>query len=221
MTARTDMQRLGRLLARRLEEAGVSREDGVSVDDLHRSILPYHLCRAELGLATKAEYDLLLLELIAESGFVKTDEPRLVTAVRKERASPEPGLAFLRHFAASRLELLDVLADDMSASLPEPQPPASSQPRPRASAGSLSAKVRPAHPRRPSAPRPARPAPASRRAATGCWSCAEPLPDRRGLRYCPHCGEDQTVRPCRACDTELERGWAYCPLCGEPAARRH
>lgn len=211
---------MGRLLARRLEEAEVSREDGLSVEDLHRQHLPYHVCRRELGLATKAEYDMLMLELIAESGYLSSDEPRLVTAVRKERTSPEPGLAFLRHFAASRLELLDALAQDMSETLQDPRlagpPPA----RPRAGTGSLSAKVRPAHPRRASAPGQSRPTPSARRAASACWSCAEPLPERRGLRYCPHCGVDQTYRPCRGCDAEMEHGWAYCPLCGEPAGRR-
>ena len=206
MSTRTEIQRMGRLLSRRLEETDISADEGVSVEDLSRRLLPYHLCRTELGLTTKAEYDILMLELIGESGYLGTDEPKLASAVSRERASPEPGLAFLRGFAASRLRLLDNRVEDLTESLPEPEPAARSPERLRPGTGSLSAKVRSTHPRR--------------SATTGCWSCAEALPDRRGLRYCPHCGVDQTTRPCRSCDAELEHGWAYCPVCGEPATGR-
>ncbi len=193
MSTPTEVQRLARLLTRRLEETDLSAADGVSVDDLHRRLLPYHLCRSELGLTTKAEYDLVMLDLIAESGYVRTDEPLLTAAVNRELASPEPGLAFLQRFAASRLRLLDSMAEEISEALPDPRQGA----RP-----------------------PARPLVAQRRSINGCWSCAKALPDKRGLRYCPHCGIDQTVRPCSGCDAELEHGWAYCPLCGESAAGR-
>ena len=104
MSPSTQVQRLTRLLTHRLEESELPVDDGVSVDDLHRRLLPDNLCRRELGLTTKAEYDLLMLDLIAESGLVRTEEPLLANAVRKERESPEPGLTFLQRFAASRIE---------------------------------------------------------------------------------------------------------------------
>ena len=220
MTTRTNVQRLGRLLSRRLDEAGVSPDDGISVEELHRRFLPYHLCRSELGLTTKAEYDLLVLDLIAESGYVAVGEPRLMAAVRKERASPEPGISFLRRFASARLRLLDALAEEVSKSLAEPVPESRAAPRSRGGTGSLSARVRPAHPRRPSSPGPARQASTTRRTRTECWSCAKALPERHGLRYCPHCGVDQTYRPCGSCDAELEHDWAFCPVCGEPTGSR-
>jgi len=219
MSTQAEGQRLARLLTRRLEETELSADDGVSVDDLHRRLLPYHLCRSELGLTTKAEYDLLMLDLIAESGYLRTDEPLLVTAVNKELASPEPGLAFLQRFAASRLRLLDSMVEEISEALPDPGQGARGPARPRAATPSPPAQVRPAHTRRPSTAQ-SRPLVAQRRSTTGCWSCAEALPDKRGLRYCPHCGIDQTYRPCSGCDAELEHGWAFCPLCGEPAAGR-
>jgi hypothetical protein len=218
MSTPTEVARLGRLLTRRLEESEFSAADGVSVDDLHRRLLPYHLCRSELGLTTKAEYDILMLELIAESGYLRTDEPLLATAVRQERASPEPGLAFLQRFAASRLQLLDNLAEAMTEALPEPTQDARAPARPR-SAASPPARARPTHSRRPSGGQ-SRTRAAPRRTTTACWSCSNALPDRRGLRYCPHCGVDQTCRPCGGCDAELDHGWAFCPICGEPAGRR-
>lgn len=258
------IERMSRLLARRLEETGHSGDDAVSVADFHRRILPYHLCRDELGLATKAEYDQLVLELLGESGCVKVDEPLLSSAIRKERASPEPGIAFLQSFAASRLLLLDTLADDISNALvappsrpsvtesparpkanqparPEagqPRKPEAGQPRkaeaeqlrrpeadrsatPRSRAGRPRpgrSEVDRAHRtarRRPQAERPMKPGVASR----PCWSCAEELPARAGLRYCPHCGVDQSFRPCVSCDAEMKLSWAYCPMCGESASR--
>lgn len=47
-----------------------------------------------------------------------------------------------------------------------------------------------------------------------CGACAGDLPERAGLRYCPHCGADQTAIRCNACGELLERGWRFCPRCG-------
>jgi hypothetical protein len=240
MSGPAQLERMSRLLARRLEETG-SRGDAVSVADFQRRLLPYHLCRDELGLTTKAEYDGLVLELIGESGRIRVNEPLLSTAIRKERASPEPGLAFLRRFADSRLQLLDRFIDDSVEAVPEapgspvgevPTPdapsavgqPESEVPRPSANrpsaarsaasrqTGRRSAPTRARTPGRPR-PGPSRPAEASF-SGRRCWGCARALPERQGLRYCPHCGVDQTFRPCGDCEAELELSWAYCPICG-------
>ena len=58
---------LGALLARRIEEEGMSPEVSISVAELHRRLLPYPLCRSRAGIATKAEYDLKLLRLLTAS----------------------------------------------------------------------------------------------------------------------------------------------------------
>ncbi len=212
-----EVQRLARLLTRRLKEAELSGDEGVSVDDLHRRLLPYHLCRSELGLTTKAEYDLLMLDLIAEPGYVQTDEPALATAVSRERASPEPGLAFLQRFAASRLRLLDRMSERMSEALPDPAEGPLPKARPRDGAATAPASGRPVAGRRPPTAGQSPPLVAQRR-TTSCWSCTKALPDRRGLLYCPHCGEDQAHRSCRGCDARVDHDWAYCPMCGERSA---
>ncbi|MFL5578800.1 MAG: zinc ribbon domain-containing protein, partial [Gemmatimonadaceae bacterium] len=47
-----------------------------------------------------------------------------------------------------------------------------------------------------------------------CRYCGGTLPDGRRITYCPHCGQNLTVRQCPACSTELELGWRFCVTCG-------
>lgn len=47
-----------------------------------------------------------------------------------------------------------------------------------------------------------------------CRWCQEVLPDRRHLNYCPFCGTDLKLVPCRSCGEEVEPGWRYCAACG-------
>jgi hypothetical protein len=49
-----------------------------------------------------------------------------------------------------------------------------------------------------------------------CVSCHRPLPDAEGLRYCPHCGADQTEIPCGRCATPIRSDWNFCIRCGAP-----
>ncbi len=114
---------LAGLLARRMVEAGRAEEGVVSVAELHRTLLPYHVCRSALGYATKAEYDLELLELLASERYLVPTESQLRSAVRDERASPEPGLGFLKNFAAAQLRI-QVAEDLDTAGVAEPAPDA-------------------------------------------------------------------------------------------------
>lgn len=58
--------------------------------------------------------------------------------------------------------------------------------------------------------------------ATGenCVFCSEALPPGRRIRFCPHCGGDQRLRPCPRCDAVLERDWRYCISCGHEVSGR-
>lgn len=47
-----------------------------------------------------------------------------------------------------------------------------------------------------------------------CRYCGGELPDARDLNFCPHCGQNLTIRQCPACSTELEVSWRYCVTCG-------
>ncbi len=189
-------ERLAGLLARRMGEAGRAGEGVVSVAELHRTLLPYHVCRSALGYATKAEYDLELLELLAGERYLVPTESELRSAVRDERASLEPGLGFLKNFAAAQLRIQ--VADDLN---PEAVPASASE---TSHPEVLLASDEVSDPD----------AGASLETPGRCWRCELKLPDRAGHRYCVFCGSDQLRPRCRQCDEQLEAEWRYCPACG-------
>lgn len=243
---------LAALLVRRLRESGQEEEASISVAELHRTLIPYAACRDEVGFATKAEYDLALLHLLRDAEVVRITEPRLTEAVKKELKSPEPGLAFLKDFAASPLEIRMPGGEDRppgredrppagqeradgdgaGRTAPEPDPeervPSAGewlasleQPAEGASRGDAPGDADASPERRQPEAAPPEAAPPEPDAATEpaipparCRECDAELPRRPGVRYCPHCGADQTVRRCRGCGERLESGWKYCPRCG-------
>ncbi len=53
-----------------------------------------------------------------------------------------------------------------------------------------------------------------RSARPGCRYCGQPLPQGREIRFCPHCGQDLSIKRCAACSAELEPEWKFCVSCG-------
>ena len=47
-----------------------------------------------------------------------------------------------------------------------------------------------------------------------CPHCKGELPAGREINFCPHCGQDLTIRHCPACGSELEHDWKFCVTCG-------
>ncbi len=224
-------QALYALLLRRLGEEGMSGTAGIAVAELHRRLIPYPSARESLGFTTKAEYDVALLRLLADETLVALDERGLRESVRRELASPEPGLGLLHRFAASELRLVGAEGSGPAAGLPSPsRSPAQIDLETERRAtdrvpglDDLELVPEPAGPRAstlpdaPAGPDPeaaaARPSGAPSGAAT-CRDCRKPLPGREGARFCPHCGADQSRRSCAACGADVERGWRYCAMCG-------
>jgi hypothetical protein len=103
---------------------------------------------------------------------------------------------------------------------PEPRPAAPPPPR-EADAGASppphlfaeSDRVAASFPRPSHRDRPAARATAPARPAH-CISCREPLPNVDGLRFCPHCGADQSSVACESCGAPIHRGWKFCIRCG-------
>lgn len=212
------------LLARRLSEEGMPAEVPISVAELHRRLLPYALCREQLGLASKAEYDVDFLRLLTDSQSLHVPEAALVDAAARELSSPEPGLALLQRFAASEVRLRPQLAE----AAVDTGPPIADLETGRSRGDFLPGLDDPlfvpqdesadALGRSPAAD--AFPIDTDGQTARGeagapCRSCDAPLPVREGVRFCTDCGADQERWPCPACGEEVERGWSYCALCGK------
>ena len=199
------VETLAALLARRLDEAGRAGDASVSVAELHRTLLPYHICRGSVGYATKAEYDIEMLEMLSSDRYLLPAENELRAAVRDEAASPEPGLGFLKNFAAAQLEIQSDLSTvfDASASALAGETPERSASEPATL------------PDLPAAEPPAGTPDQDLRADAACWKCSRELPPRPDLRFCVFCGADQDRPCCRACGEEMDVGWAFCPRCGK------
>jgi hypothetical protein len=55
-------------------------------------------------------------------------------------------------------------------------------------------------------------------AASGhCAFCHSGLPKGRAVKFCPHCGQDQSMHPCGSCKEPLEADWRFCINCGTPS----
>lgn len=219
---------LARVLARRLRDRDGSADGPMTVAELRRELLPYPRCREAAGLASKAEYDLAVLDLLAAPAILRVEDPELADAVEQERSAAEPGLGFLEGFAASTLRPGPALAGAASR---EAAPPAdeASPPDPGSAAGAASAENDGAPsrgPGRPTEPGPGPDAPSSDAASSdaadrgACRACGGEVPERDGLRFCPWCGVDLTTSRCGDCGEELEPDWSYCPACGTPAPGR-
>lgn len=110
--------RLFELLRERMAGDEVGLDQPVTIAELYKRLLPYHACREVFQFASKAEYDLELLELLADEDRVEVSEQALIEAVLAESKQVEPGLGFLQGFAASEIRLKHVDApQDMVAAV--------------------------------------------------------------------------------------------------------
>jgi hypothetical protein len=199
------METLAALLARRLDEAGRAGDASISVAELHRTLLPYHICRGSVGYATKAEYDIEMLELLSSDRYLLPAENELRSAVRDETASPEPGLGFLKNFSAAQLEIqsdLNTVFDAEVSMLAVETPERGSTSEPEMASD-------------PPAAEPTATGDEGLRAHAACWKCSRELPPRPDLRFCVFCGVDQDRPCCLACGEEMTSEWAFCPRCGK------
>ncbi len=203
------------------------------VSQLYQHVIPYRLNRRELGIDSNEEYELTLLRLLSGTRGLLTGDPEMQRALRAELESPNPDLTAFRGYATSTVALDPeaLRAHDAQPMVRSPSPLATAvaphhpEPVSRAEVASRAteelavgartgARAEPSRPRR--APGVAGPmaAPASRPTPVGCRYCGGELPEAREIRFCPHCGQNLTVKQCPACSTELEVDWRFCVTCG-------
>lgn len=213
------------------------------VAELYQSLVPYRHYRRELGIETNGDYELALVRLLSgERGYLQ-GEPDMQEVMKKELAGNNPNTSIFREFAASRIGVPSDavrraehviarsggLAPAARAASAAAAAPMADAPPARQSAIPLghNEPVTPSLPATPvstaattpvssTARRPGAGEEASVPGAAGdrCRYCSGSLPAGRSVTYCPHCGQNLTIRRCPACATELDLSWKYCITCG-------
>lgn len=226
--------RLYQCLARELQARGHAAEDALKVSDIYEDLAPYQAVRTALGVDLNADYEHALLRLLAgERGLLRLESEEARDELRGEVEAPYPNVGLFRKFAACDVRVT-LLADAATSESHGPRAnetvstPVPLRDQPGAGPDGIPLRVG-----RRGGPMPARsPAPVHivRDAESGpdsverlthagvdCVFCEEHLPAGRRVRFCPHCGGDQRLRPCPRCEAVLERGWRYCISCGHEA----
>jgi hypothetical protein len=209
------------------------------VSSLYQTLIPYRLNRGELGIDSVEEYELTLLRLLAGTRGLLNGDPDMQAALQSELESPNPDLSIFRVWATASISInaMAVRALDSQSTVavraPSPVSTRQAEMAGRATLELATATVAPplaspaphvATAARASAPV-ATPPELQRAAATpvsasshthgpGCRYCGGELPDAREAHFCPHCGQNLSVKQCPACSTELEVEWQFCITCG-------
>jgi hypothetical protein len=199
----------------------------MEVASVYQHLIPYRLNRRELGLESADEYELTLTRLLSGARGLLQGDPEMQAALRSELDSPNPDLSAFRAFGTARVQLAPGAVSELDAqgSSELTASPASSHaappPPPRQQAdlaGRATEEIATASTAAPPAavtPKAAvvtRIAPSVRR--SGCRYCGGELPEGRAVHFCPHCGQNLTVKQCPACSAELEVEWQFCITCG-------
>ncbi|MDT8369888.1 MAG: zinc ribbon domain-containing protein [Longimicrobiales bacterium] len=240
-----------------------------TVAEIYQDLVPYRTHRDRLGVEMNADYEHLLLRLLAgEGGYLKLESEHALREIRSELGEVDPDTTLYREFAAVDVQIERSAIPDGAEFAPEPRgggesataevtrgsaPAGATSGSPTAGATSASptagatsssstagatsssstAGAAPGATSTDATPSPSadRPSPEATggvapRSTTGgsdrsvsfddgaCRWCRSELPARSNLRYCPHCGEDQSTFPCRSCGEGMERGWQFCISCG-------
>jgi hypothetical protein len=185
------------------------------VGEIRQTILPYRANRRALQLETSEDYELVLIRLCSgESGFARTEPDDVQAEFAAEALNSNPDLTIVQRHENAVVILNE---EQLSRALDPAQERAiaSSDQRfaPPVPRQAVSAPDPPAPKRGSSKPRAGRLSPAI------CRACSGKLPPGRSVKFCPHCGENQAITHCPACQTELEPAWRHCVTCGAAVKR--
>jgi hypothetical protein len=198
------------------------------VSQIYQHIIPYRLNRRELALDSNEEYELTLMQLLSGARGMLTGDEDMQGALRAELESANPDLTAFRAFATSTVSLAPDAqrALDAQPLVRHPSPVSPAPEKPVASAQlELSRRateevsvpdMMAARPQPTPAIRAAQPSspPGNAAATSSCRYCGGELPDGREVNFCPHCGQNLTIKQCPACSTEMELEWRFCVACG-------
>jgi hypothetical protein len=207
------------------------------VSALYQTLIPYRLNRTELGIDSAEEYELTVMRLLAGGRGLLHGDPDMQAALQAELESPNPDLSIFRAWATASVSInataVRSLDSQSAVAVRTPSPAASTRQAEMAGRATLELATSVASPSlssvghvssgRTSAPvatppevrtAPAPVSVAPHHHGPGCRYCAGELPEGRDAHFCPHCGQNLSVKQCPACSTELEVEWQFCITCG-------
>jgi hypothetical protein len=217
----------------------------MSIAELSRDVVPYRSSRRMLAIETAEDHEALLLRLLSgEGNFVHLIHDEIRRRFEVEARSANPDLALLREFGKAQFlistePLARALGDGVvlaPALAPTPSPAPIPPPMPALHRPAIGNSIDvPLDEVRLSMPEldeivarhatpPPKPVPAPlpektpvRRATASarCGFCGGALPSGRVIHFCPHCGQNQSLTHCPACQAEVEIGWHHCVSCGQ------
>ena len=202
------------------------------VSAIHQHLVPYRLNRGELGLDSAEEYELTLMRLLSGAGgMLERRSGHAGRVARGTRVTEPRPLALPRVGDVDRVRFPVGACARSKRSRPSPvrSPSPGAPTRQAEMAGRATLEVptsRPvtatmmAYARSVATPPVSMTAAAAR--ADGATASTEPAvaiaaancPDGRDAHFCPHCGQNLSVKQCPACSTELEVEWQFCITCG-------
>lgn len=181
-----------------------------TVAEIYQNLVPYGSHRDRIGVSMNGDYEDALLRLLAgEGGFLILDSEPALRDLRQELRTPNPNTGLYREYAAVDVRLsqshLDVVsAYDEGAEPISPTRQSTAQLIVHEQA--IDAALAEVDPFAAQAP--------DGTSVPACPWCREELPARENLNFCPFCGTDLKVVPCKKCGEELEPSWRFCIACG-------
>jgi hypothetical protein len=182
-----------------------------TVAEIYQNLVPYGSHRDRIGVSMNGDYEDALLRLLAgEGGFLILESEPALRDLRQELRTPNPNTGLYREYAAVDVRLNQSLLDLASHDQDEAESAVATDPSivehaPREQEVDV---VLP-----PGVDVPETQAPEGTSARACLWCRAE-LPARENLNFCPFCGTDVDVVPCKKCGEELEPSWRFCIACG-------
>jgi len=181
-----------------------------TVAEIYQNLVPYGSHRDRIGVQMNGDYEDALLRLLAgEGGYLILESEPALRDLREELRTPNPNTGLYREYAAVDVRLNPSILDlaalaDFDRAVGEPAeeslpvsdvvteridvvPPGMDPFEERTEEGS---------------------------GTPACPWCRAELPARDNLNFCPFCGTDLKVVPCKKCGAELEPSWRFCIACG-------
>jgi len=200
-----ELERFAAAILSQWRNEGGGDAEPIAVTTLLDRVLPYRVARRVLGIDVSEDYEAMMLRMLAEEGdLLRVTPADAAELARATLASRLPDLGVLQLLRSASITVTErtIAVAGTEPAAPPPVAESTWAPAP-APAVERTPALRPT-----AAPR------IEELRGEGCWSCSEPLPVDRQVKFCPFCGADQRQPVCGACGAAAERGWKHCGECG-------